>query len=117
MLPRGRYTSVVTATDGTLVATQAVAFETDAFRLKLSDTTPGRGQTITVTVTSAELLAKIPRLYDLPAGLARWSVRMTKVSGAHLQGDDPAQVERQGRARSRSGSAAATPRAARSRRR
>ena len=32
-----------------VVATQSVAFETDAFRIKPSDTTPGRGQTITVT--------------------------------------------------------------------
>ena len=54
MLPRGRYTSVVTATDGTLVASQTVSFDTDAFRFKLSDATPGRGQTITVTITSAE---------------------------------------------------------------
>jgi flagellar hook assembly protein FlgD len=80
MLPRGWYTSVVTATDGTLVATQTVAFDTDAFRVKPSDSTPGRGQKITVTITSAELLSKISRLGIYQPGLARWSVSLTKVS-------------------------------------
>jgi flagellar hook assembly protein FlgD len=81
MLPRGRYTSVVTATDGTLVATQTIGFETEAFRYKLSDATPARGQKITVTITSAELLNKISRLSIYQPGVARWSVSLTKVSG------------------------------------
>ena len=41
MLPPGRYTSFVNATDGTLTASQAVAFEADAFSVKLTDATPG----------------------------------------------------------------------------
>ncbi|MFL5675043.1 MAG: FlgD immunoglobulin-like domain containing protein [Chloroflexota bacterium] len=80
MLPRGRYTSVVTATDGTLVATQAIAFDMEAFRFGTSDATPGRGQTVTVKITSAELLSRISRLYVYEPGLARWSVRLTKTS-------------------------------------
>ena len=68
MLPRGRYTSHVTATDGTLTATQTYAFDVNAFRLKPSDTTPGRGQSITVSVASAETLATAPDAVHLPAG-------------------------------------------------
>jgi flagellar hook assembly protein FlgD len=78
MLPRGRYTSHVTATDGTLTATQTYAFDLNAFRLKLSDTTPGRGQSITVTVASAEKLAKRPTLFIYQPGVSRWAVLLTK---------------------------------------
>jgi flagellar hook assembly protein FlgD len=78
MLPRGRYTSHVTATDGTLSATQTFAFDLNAFRLKPSDTTPGRGQSITVTVASAETLAKRPTLFIYQPGVARRAVLLTK---------------------------------------
>jgi flagellar hook assembly protein FlgD len=78
MLPRGRYTSHVTATDGTLTATQTYSFDLNAFRLALSDTTPGRGQSITVTVASAEKLAKRPTLFIYQPGVARWAVLLTK---------------------------------------
>ena len=47
MLPPGRYTSYVSATDGTLGASQAVSFEADAFYQRLPDVTPARGQTVT----------------------------------------------------------------------
>ena len=79
MLPRGRYFAVVTASDGTLTATQSVAVEVDAFRQKLSDATPRRGQAIIVTVISAEALARAPRLYIYQPHLARWSVTMTRI--------------------------------------
>ena len=79
MLPPGRYTSFVNATDGTLVATQSVAFEADAFYQRLTDATPARGQTVTVYVTSAEpLSASLPRAYVYEPGLAAWSIAMTK---------------------------------------
>ena len=78
LLPRGQYTSHVTATDGTLSATQTVAFDLNAFRLKLSDSTPGRGQSITITVASAETLAKRPTLFIYQPGVARWAVLLTK---------------------------------------
>jgi flagellar hook assembly protein FlgD len=80
MVPRGRYTSVVTATDGTLLATQAIGFETEAFHLKLNDTTPARGQKVTLTITSAEVLSRISRLSIYQPGVARWRVTLTKVS-------------------------------------
>jgi hypothetical protein len=78
MLPRGRYTSSVTATDGTMSATQTTAFVVDAFTIKPSDTTPGRGQSIKVYVTSAETLSRTPTLYVYQPGVKAWSVRMTK---------------------------------------
>ena len=78
MLPRGTYTSQVTATDGTLSATQSTSFVIDAFAIKPSDTTPGRGQTITVTVYSAESLKAAPTLYVYQPGVAAWTVRMTR---------------------------------------
>jgi len=78
MLPRGHYTSYVTATDGTLTASQAVAFDMEAFRITTSDRTPGRGQSITIKVTSAEPLAANPRLYIYQPKVARWSVAMVR---------------------------------------
>ena len=71
MLPRGKYTSHVAATDGVLTATQTVTVETEAFRITPSDTTPGRGQSITITVKSAETLAKAPLVWVYPAGRRR----------------------------------------------
>ena len=81
MLPRGHYTSYVSATDGTLSAVQGAAFDMDAFVIKLNDSTPKRGQSITITATTAELLSKSPSLSIYQPRLARWSVRMSKVSG------------------------------------
>ena len=79
MLPRGTYTSYVTATDGTLTATQSTSFTMDAFTIKPNDTTPGRGQSITVTVSSAESLSVAPTLHVYQPGVAAWSARMTRI--------------------------------------
>ena len=81
MLPPGRYLSYVTASDGSVVVAQSITFEADAFLIKPSDTTPGRGQTITVNVTSAEPLSASPRLSIYQPGLAAWSATLTRVSG------------------------------------
>ncbi len=78
MLPRGRYTAAISATDGTLTATGSVAFTLDAFTIKPSDTTPGRGQTIKVSVTSAEKLTRAPVLHIKQPGFADWYKRMTQ---------------------------------------
>jgi len=80
MLPPGRYTSVVEATDGTILASESVAFAADAFLVKPSDTTPARGQTITVTVTTAVPLAASPRVAIYQPGLAAWSVASVRLS-------------------------------------
>ena len=78
LLPRGRYTSVVSATDGTLTATQTTTVDMNAFQIKTSDSTPARGQSITLNVTAAEKLASRPKVFIYQPGLSRWKVRMVK---------------------------------------
>ena len=78
MLPVGRYTSYVHATDGVLTASQSVSFNAIAFVIKPNDSTPGRGQLITITAISAESLAAAPRLFVTQPGKPTWSVVMAK---------------------------------------
>ncbi len=78
-VPRGTYRSVVTATDGTLSATQRVEVVAAAFKVVVSDTTPGRGQRLTVTATSAEPLDGSPKLRIYQPGISGWTVTMTKI--------------------------------------
>ena len=88
MLPPGRYTSYVSATDGTLTASQAVSFEADAFYQRLTDATPARGQTVTIYVTSAEpLSATAPRAYVYEPGLAAWRRRPDEDRDVYLPRD------------------------------
>jgi flagellar hook assembly protein FlgD len=79
MLPRGAYSAEVVATDGGLTASQSVGFTLAAFALRPSDSTPARGQTITVTVDSAEALSGAPRLVISQPGVSRRSVLTSKV--------------------------------------
>ena len=78
-VPRGTYRSVVTATDGTFTSTQATAFVADAFRITASDTTPGRGQRITVTAVTAEGLVTTPSVRVYQPGIPDWGATMTRV--------------------------------------
>ena len=80
-LPKGTYRSVVTATNGTLTTTHAASFVQDLFRITVSDTTPYRGQALTVTVVSAETLSKLPRITVSQPGIGAWAVTMSHVSG------------------------------------
>ncbi len=79
LVPRGTYRTVVSATDGTLASTQRATVVADAFRITVSDTSPGRGQKITVTATSAEGLDTVPRLRVFQPGRGAWSVTMKKI--------------------------------------
>ncbi len=79
VVPRGTYRTVVTATDGTYSATQKATVIADAFRIVVSDSTPGRRQQITVTATSADALDRTPRLRVYQPGIAAWSVTMRKI--------------------------------------
>jgi flagellar hook assembly protein FlgD len=79
MLPPGIYSSVVTASDGSVTASQARAFEMNAFSIRPSTTSPRRGTRLTVTATTAERLSTATRLYVYQPGLAVWSVPMTKL--------------------------------------
>ena len=79
-VPVGKYRSVVTATDGTYSNSGSAAVRADAFRIVASDTTPARGQRITLTITSAEPLLKNPRVAVSQPGYSTWTVSTTKVS-------------------------------------
>ena len=79
-VPRGTYVLTVHATDGTLAWTQSTTVYAEAFRIVSSDTTPARGQSITITVITAEALSTKPRLTISQPGHAARTVTMTKVS-------------------------------------
>ncbi|HEY4632786.1 MAG TPA: FlgD immunoglobulin-like domain containing protein, partial [Candidatus Limnocylindrales bacterium] len=79
-VPQARYLSRVTATDGTYGATVQPSVYPIAFRIAPSDTTPARGQKITVTVITGEALKKNPYLAVYQPGVGGWGVTMSKVS-------------------------------------
>jgi flagellar hook assembly protein FlgD len=79
-VPRGRYTVVVSATNGNQGATLRASAIADAFRIVASDTTPARGQRITVTITTAESLKAAPRMTIFQPGISAWTVATTRVS-------------------------------------
>jgi flagellar hook assembly protein FlgD len=80
MLPTGRYTSVVTAADGGVSATQAVAFEMAAFAIRPSASSATRGRSFSVSVTSAEALSTTPRVYVTQPGHSTWGVTLKKTT-------------------------------------
>ena len=79
-VPKGAYRSYVRASNGTQYSTQAVSLVVDAFKIAVSDTTPARGQKITITATSAEALGKMPRVAVYQPGRGTWTAGMYKVS-------------------------------------
>lgn len=79
-VPRGTYTSRVTASNGTQSAAQGASVLAEAFRIELSDATPARGQKITVTVTCPEPLAASPRVAFYQPGIGGWAVATKKIS-------------------------------------
>lgn len=80
--PAGVYTSRVVATDGVFGATQAAKVAVNAFRVSLSDSTPARGQLITVTVVTTEPLRAAPRLTITQPGRAPMSVSTARLSAS-----------------------------------
>jgi flagellar hook capping protein FlgD len=80
MLPTGKYTAVVGATDGAVSTSQSVAFEMNAFAIRPSASAATRGRSISVSVTSAESLSTTPRVYVTQPGLSTWAVTLTKTS-------------------------------------
>jgi flagellar hook assembly protein FlgD len=79
MLPAGKYTSFVSATDGTMTATQSVKLEMNAFSITSSVASPTRGKKVTITAVSSESLSMTPRLYISQPGKSTWSVVMKKI--------------------------------------
>jgi flagellar hook assembly protein FlgD len=80
--PAGVYTSRVVATDGVIGVAQAAKVAVNAFRVSLSDSTPARGQLITVTVVTTEPLRAAPRLAITQPGRAAVSVATVRVSAS-----------------------------------
>ncbi|MEJ7696347.1 MAG: hypothetical protein WKF78_06975 [Candidatus Limnocylindrales bacterium] len=86
-LPGGSYRSVVTlAGDGSPTISQYRTFKMMAFAISLSDTTPARGQSVTVSATSARSLSSTPRVYVYQPGKTTWSVAMSKVGYRQVPG-------------------------------
>ena len=79
MLPRGTFTSYVTAWDGTATISQSRTFEMNAFSITPSTTAARRGSKITITARSAEGLSTAARLYVYQPGKTVWSVLMSRV--------------------------------------
>jgi flagellar hook assembly protein FlgD len=79
-VPRGTYRAVVRASNGTEGSSQSVSVLADAFKIGVSDVTPGRRQRITITATSAETLSTTPRVTIYQPGIGHYSVTMTKGS-------------------------------------
>jgi flagellar hook assembly protein FlgD len=77
--PVGTYTSRVTATDGTLTATESVAVYSGAFRITLSDATPARGQAIHVNILSAEPLRSAPSVSITQPGIRAYRVTSRRI--------------------------------------
>lgn len=82
MATRGTYWATIGATDGALGATGRVALLADGFRITISDTTPARGQTVTLYATSPEPLSAAPRLRVSQPGTAAFSLTMKKMSAS-----------------------------------
>ncbi|HVL54483.1 MAG TPA: FlgD immunoglobulin-like domain containing protein [Vitreimonas sp.] len=79
-VPTGIYATHVRATNGTVGIAQATTVELNAFAIRSSNTTPKRGETVTVTATSAEPLTGNVYLHVTQPGLATWAVKMPKVA-------------------------------------
>jgi flagellar hook assembly protein FlgD len=80
-VPAGTYTAVLTAGNGAVAVTSRTTLTVAAFGVTVSPTAPRRGQSITVTVVSAEPLSGPPRLTIGQRGIASRTVTMAK-SGA-----------------------------------
>jgi flagellar hook capping protein FlgD len=77
----GVYIASVRAANATLGTTQSLRFQMNAFAIRSSDSTPRRGQRITIYATSAEWLKSAPRLRVDQPGIGYYMVVMTRVSG------------------------------------
>jgi flagellar hook assembly protein FlgD len=77
-VPRGYYRSTINSGNGAVAVKQYASVLADAFKIASSDTTPGRGQKITITVTTVEKLSTAPRLYVVQPGRTTWSVGVIK---------------------------------------
>ncbi len=84
-LPIGKYTSYVVATDDLTTTTHSAAFEMNAYAIAASDTTPARGQKVTISATAAEPQNAAPRVSVVQPGKATWSVAMVRLGPGRYQ--------------------------------
>ncbi|MFZ5853333.1 MAG: FlgD immunoglobulin-like domain containing protein [Chloroflexota bacterium] len=73
----GTYYSNINAGNGSLALRTRAAFTVGAFAISVSDTTPARGQTIAISVISAEPLVASPRLVIAQPGTTARVVTMS----------------------------------------
>jgi flagellar hook assembly protein FlgD len=81
LVAAGTYTAVLTAGNGSVSVTSRTALTVAAFDITVNPAAPRRGQSITVTATSAEALAAAPTLTISQPGVKARTVTMVK-SGA-----------------------------------
>lgn len=79
-VPQGIYRARVTATNGVMTAIESATVTVAAFRASLSDSTPARGQLLTLTLVSTEPLAANPTVSVTQPGLAAVGLRTARVS-------------------------------------
>ena len=79
MAPVGRYTSWVSATNGTLSATGRVDVVAAAFLLRPSTAAPARGQLLSLVAISPEALAGALRVTVQQPGLRPWVATLSKI--------------------------------------
>jgi flagellar hook assembly protein FlgD len=79
-VPPGRYTAVLSITNGTLTDTVRTSIVANAFALTSSVATVRRGGSVTITAFSAEPLKAAPKLSYTRPGLAAQTYSMTKVA-------------------------------------
>jgi len=81
----GNYRAVVSATNegGTVQYSRKVYV--GPFRFHIGDGTPGRGERVKVTVYNTEPLKAAPTLKIKQPGLARYTLRMSRVSSTHAR--------------------------------
>lgn len=85
MAARGTYAAEIGATDGQLSTTGRAAVVADGFRITVNDSTPGRGQTISLYATSPEPLKSLPRVRVTQSGTSAFSVTMTRLSASRYK--------------------------------
>ena len=86
MLPRGMYTSFVSASDGVRTMSQSVKVEMNAFGIAVSTATPKRGSRLSITVTSYEPLGSGIYVFLTQSGLSTYGLRLTKVDSRTYKG-------------------------------
>jgi len=82
LVPGGRYLSRVSVADGLTTTTEQAWVYSDGIRILASDTTPARGQAVTISVVAVEAFGANPSVWITQPGRARIAYPTTKVGTA-----------------------------------